>query len=278
MQAVSRGSLLDCSLITIARDFDNETAKFLSANCDFPLHLKERLLSYVAALKIEGIASSELRTLFTNENASPDLITDSIGVKISFDDLTTSFAFPFLTHLCLAHRRPEGLLWPSFLAFAEMVPNDTHLCMAYWPLSEVKNANFDDSLQSFRRLSHILTKLQYLDLEGSNIELIAPIYGTDCGPDWTGGWMHVHSLNLSQGPMPVEVSIEGGPETQAWIRGEVLAKHVEDSINHIRKKHGKPDTRTLQVEHGWSVDNFMIKFLIDKAYDRCQPVWFPSID
>lgn len=284
IRAVLRGSLLDRSLIATARYFDIKTASCLSASSNFLLHLQEYLLGYIAAYRSEGITSNELQTLFTNTDnkfISSDLITASVqnldlsysvGASISFDDLTKSFTFPYLTHLCLAHPRTVAWSWPSFLTFAEGITNLTHLSMAYWPLPKVDTAASDDALHFLRRLSQILTRLQYLDLEGSNIELIAPVYGVDHGPDWIGGWMHVHSLNLSQGPMPLGVQIEGGPETEAWIRGEVLARQVEESIEYVRKMYGISDTRTLHVEHGWSPNNFMIKFLIDKAYARCQPV------
>ncbi|KAI4177188.1 MAG: hypothetical protein LQ343_000671 [Gyalolechia ehrenbergii] len=283
-QAVLRGSLLDCSLVAIARDFDIETASSLSAINDLPIHLKEYLLSYIAAFRSEGITIGELRAIFANadnEDALPDKIavdidyldlSHSIGSSISFEDLTRSFTFPFLTHLCLAHPGTEAFSWPAFLTFAEKIPHLTHLSLAYWPLPKAVTAASDLALHSLRRLSKALTKLQYLDVEGCNIQLLAPIYGLDRGPDWTGGWMHLHSLNLSQGPMPLGVQIEGGPETEAWIQGEVLARQVEDSINHIRKKHETPNPpHTLHVEHGPSANNFMISFLIDKAYGRCQP-------
>ena len=66
--------------------------------------------------------------------------------------------------------------------------------------------------------------------------------------------------------MPIGVSLEGGPETEMWIQGEVLAKHVENSINIVRQKQASSSVQPINVEHGWK--NSMIEILVNAAYER----------
>ncbi|KAL8948972.1 MAG: hypothetical protein Q9222_004878 [Ikaeria aurantiellina] len=242
-------------------------------------------------MKPNGITIAELRTLLvdpedrTEENTSRITLNNlhhlnlsySIGSTLTFENLETSFSFPQLTHLCLAHPVPPDShnLWESLITFAEQIPNLTHLSLAYWPMSETGKTPSSALFHRWfcSRLSEVLRKLQYLDAEGWDHSLLFPksFDGAVIGPDWTGGWKHVHTLNLSQGPMPVSVSLEGGPETDQWIRREVVARQLVDSIDRVRREHGKQDAQPVQVEHGWSADNFMLNYLVDKAYQRAKP-------
>lgn len=99
----------------------------------------------------------------------------------------------------------------------------------------------------------------------------AALSGTDRCPDWIGGWRHVHSLNVSQDPMPLGVTIEGGSKPEAWILGEALARYVEESINGVWERHGMTDILLLRMEHGWSVEKMMLRFLVNKRYERSPP-------
>ena len=274
-------SLLDQSLITLARIINTETITSISANASFPLHLKEHLLSYIVAYRPPGLTAPDLQALV----ADPDHIQDSldrslseirrldlsrsIGSRISFGDLSQTCIFPSLTHLCLAHPGPE-ISWSSLIAFAEEVPSLTHLSLAYWPMPERTTQKPYGLLSAslyLRRLSETLTRLKYLDIEGCNDWRAALAFGPDDGIDWTGPWKLVNSLNLSQGPMPLEVSLEGGLETEEWIRREVLAKRIEAYINNVRKKNGWPDALPIHVEHGWGSENFILQYTVDKAYE-----------
>ena len=78
----------------------------------------------------------------------------------------------------------------------------------------------------------------------------------------------MRSLNVSQGPIPLEVSLEGGSLTEKWIQAKVSARQIGDAINRIRREHRMPDSPPIQLEHGPEKSNFMIDFLLIKAYER----------
>lgn len=285
---VPKSSLLDQSLRSSAQNLNTGMIASHSSIFDLPLHLKEHLLSYIAVYRLPGITIAELQAFLIDPDQSGDSsnipssqirrldISRSIGSSIYFDELSSTFRLPFLTHLCLAHPGPE-VSWPSFLTFVETVPGLTHLSLAYWPKPKVRTKNSEDDDESIaasvalRRLSESLTNLQYLDVEGCNDWRQAFLMSFACGLEWAGSWKHVHSLNLSQGPMPVEVQFEGGLATEKWIQGEVLAKRIEDSINLLRRSQGMPTAPPIRVEHGWNTENFLIRFLVDKAYERLFP-------
>ncbi|KAL8720947.1 MAG: hypothetical protein Q9225_002274 [Loekoesia sp. 1 TL-2023] len=287
-EVVPKASLLDRSLTSLAQNLNTGMVASHLAIFDLPLHLKEHLLSYIAVYWLPGITIAELQALLIDPDQSGDSsnipssqirsldVSHSIGSSIYFGDLSKTFMLPFLTHLCLAHPGPE-VSWPSFLTFIETVSGLTHLSLAYWPKPTVGTEDSEDIDESIapslalRRLSESLTKLQYLDVEGCNDWRQAFLMSFDCGLEWAGSWKHVHSLNLSQGPMPVEVQFEGGLATEKWIQGEVLAKRIEDSINFFRRSQGMPTAPPIRVEHGWNTENFMIRFLVDKAYERHFP-------
>ncbi|KAL9608029.1 MAG: hypothetical protein Q9167_007108 [Letrouitia subvulpina] len=282
---VSAASLVDRSMTALAQAVDTETIISSPADLDLPLHLKERLLSYIAAYRPQGLTPLKLQALLADPDQSRDSmnrfpsktrfldLSRSIGSRISFGDLSQKFTFPFLTHLCLAHPGPE-ISWPSFIAFAEKVLSLTHLSLAYWPMPKGSIDKRDDlhtASQYLRRLSEALIRLKYLDVEGCNDWRFVLSFGLDVGIDWSGSWKLVNSLNLSQGPMPVEVSLEGGPEAVKWIHGEVLAKQIEAYINVVRQEHRESDAPPIHVEHGWSSENCMIKYMVDTTYERLYP-------
>ncbi|KAL8742745.1 MAG: hypothetical protein Q9190_004820 [Brigantiaea leucoxantha] len=279
-RVVPTASLVDRSMTFLAQAVDIKTITSQSVYFNLPLHLKEHILSYIAAYRPQGLTSLELQALLVDPDQShgsmdrsPSEIQSldlsrSIGSRISFNDLSRTCAFPSLTRLCLAHPGPE-ISWYSFITFAEEIPNLTHLSLAYWPMPTEKSGDSFVSPLCLRRLSEALTLLKYLDVEGCNIWRFALLmFSPSIGIDWAGPWKHVESLNLSQGPMPVEVSLEGGPGTKAWIQGEVMAKRIEAGINSIRKTYGMPNSPLLHVEHGWNSENFMIRYVVDKAYER----------
>lgn len=282
---VSKGSLLDQSLMTLAKN----THQFpWSANPEvpqLPIHLKELLLSYVATYRDIGVTISELQALLIESDHIGHFsrciltrvqhldLSHSIGSSISCDELSRSFAFTSLTHLCLANPGPK-ISWSSFLAFTQNLPDLTHLSLAYWPIASTSPGDpgrLSATSRSLACLSRTLTKLQYLDLEGCSEWIPVLISSPDRGADWIGGWKHVYCLNLSQGPMPIGVSLEGGQATEKWVQGEVSARQIGDNIDRIRRYFGGLDVPPIQLEHGWSPDNFMIKFLVDRAYERSQP-------
>lgn len=281
---VSRGSLLDRSLISLVQNTQSGFGIADPEVSSLPIHLKERLLNYMAFYRSDGVTLGELQTLLTDRDYIEPFsgpistrirqadLSNSIGSSISFDELNSSFAFPCLTHLCLAHPGPD-ISWTSFLTFAQNVPELTHLSLAYWPTADA-SPEHPDSLSAIRRslscLSRCLTKLQYLDVEGCSDWISALSSGPNHGVDWIGGWKNVHCLNLSQGPMPVEVSLEGGLATEKWIQAEVLARQIGDAIDHMRRSRGIPDAPPIHLEHGLGAGNFMINFLVDKAYERSQ--------
>ncbi|KAL8672096.1 MAG: hypothetical protein Q9168_003428 [Polycauliona sp. 1 TL-2023] len=286
-----KGSLLDQSLTTLAKSTSHPPGSASPEISLIPLHLKALLLSYIAAYSQTGFTIAELKSLLTEgdhtESTSDRILTSiqhldlshSIANCIYFDELTSCITFSSLTHLCLANPGPQ-ISWSSFLAFAETQIHLTHLSLAYWPKvaagtspeRENSDANpLDATMRSMGYLSRTLTKLQYLDLEGCSSWIsILNSDPDDGGIDWFHGWKDVQTLNLSQGPMPIGVSMEGGLATENWLQGEVEARRIGDVIDHKRKELGDPDVPPLQLEHGWSPDNFMIKFLVDKAYERCR--------
>ena len=284
-QRVPERSLLDLCLIAIAQKADNELLTCRSDIRDLPVHLKQYLLSYIAAYRSRGIALGELQTFLQERdpdskdpNSCPTNLrhldlSGSIGSSVTFDELnrflvgSVSIDFMSLTHLCLASPGPD-ISWPSFLSFALGVPCLTHLSLANWSVSSDGIRNVEPwSLiaPNLSCLSKTLTKLQYLDVEGCTDWV--PALGVNDVVDWTGGWKNVHSLNLSQGPIPIEVQFEGGPETSKWIQGEVQARQVEESINRIRIVHGL-DVPPVLVEHGWNQKNCLIKTMIETAWEK----------
>ncbi|KAI4103523.1 MAG: hypothetical protein LQ339_004248 [Xanthoria mediterranea] len=282
---VSRGSLLDRYLTTLAKNPHIFPWTASSAFAHLPTHLKELLLSYVATHRVIRVTIRELRALLAETGHVGDFsacistrvrhldLSHSIGSSISCDELSRSFAFTSLTHLCLANPGP-GISWSAFVAFAQNVPDLTHLSLAYWPLANTSprdHSRWSATLRSLSCLSRSLTKLQYLDLEGCSDWITVLISGPVRAVDWVVGWKHVCRLNLSQGPMPIGVSLEGGPATEKWIQGEVSARQIGDAIDRIRRCLGSLDVPPIQVEHGWSPNNFMIKFLVDRAYERREP-------
>lgn len=273
-------SLLDRCLIACAQDSDQESLTCRSDFTDLPVHLIQYLLSYIAAHRARGISIGELQK-FLGEREK-DLESDcrsrcadlrhldlsgSIGSTVTFDELNGIFAGSVsscvmsLTHLCLARPGPN-VSWPSFLSFALQVPCLTHLSLAYWT---VPIGGWSTVVPVLSQLSYVLTNLQYLDVEGCTdwVHVLA----MDGVVGWTGGWKNVHSLNLSQGPMPIEVQFEGGPETSNWVRGELEARKVEESINGSRKGHGL-NLPPVQVEHGWNPKNSFLKSVIETAWEQ----------
>ena len=290
---VPERSLLDLSLIATAQHSDNESLRCRFDITDLPVHLKQYLLSYIAAYRSRGIAIGELQTLLQQDRKSNDPnscptklrhldLSGSIGSSVTFDQMSgflaapVSIDFTSLTHLCLARPGP-AVSWRSLLSFAPGVPCLTHLSLAYWSASCVhgleKTAPRDLVASSLSHLSKILTKLQYLDVEGCTDWVSA--LGMDGVVDWTGGWKNVHSLNLSQGPMPLEVQFEGGLETSEWIVGEVLVRQVEETINRVRNAHNL-DVPPVSVQHGWNPTNCLIKTVIETAWEK-EPEGFLSV-
>lgn len=279
-QAVPEGSLLDLCSIAVTQNLDNESLTCRSDITDLPVHLKQYLLSYIAAYRSRGISLSELQTFLQERNTDSEGfprsspielrhldLSRSIGSSVTFNELngylagSASSGFMSLTHLCLARPGPY-VSWLSFLSFALRTPCLTHLSLAYWAV-HVEPWSF--IARNLSRLSKTLTKLQYLDVEGCTDWF--SVLGINGVVDWTGGWKNVHSLNLSQGPMPIEVQFEGGPETSKWIQGEVQARQVEESINAIRSVHGS-DVPPLLVEHGWNPKNRLIKTVVDTEWEK----------
>ncbi|KAI4269765.1 MAG: hypothetical protein LQ337_007086 [Flavoplaca oasis] len=248
-----------------------------------PLHLKELLLTYLARYRLTGLTLDQLQHLLAESNNNTGDPSDrirtnikhldlshSIGSSISCDELDRSFAFTSLTHLCLANPGTKTS-WSSLLILSRNQPHLTHLSLAYWPMASPSPEDDDRvsaTLQSLSRLSSTLTKLQYLDLEGCSEWISILLSDRNHRVDWSGGWKHVRCLNLSQGPMPIAISLEGGQPMENWIQGEVLARQIGDDINNVRKYVGKLDVPPIRLEQGWSPDNFMIKFLVDRAYER----------
>lgn len=277
-QRIPDRSLLHLSLTSIARMLDFEPLNDRPELLYLPSNLRQHLLSYLAAYRTKGVRLDELQLLFDGWNHPDGLfessrvrhldLSSSIGSNLTSNQLKkssaerVSFHFASLTHLCLAYPGP-GISWPSFLSFAVQVPWPTHLSLAYWPSPSISTMNSDLS-----RLSNSLTNLQYLDVEGCTdwITLLC----NEGVVDWTTSWKNVQSLNLSQGPMPIEVQFEGGPETEKWIQGEIQARQVEDSINQKRKTLSTMDTRPLQVEHGWSLKNSFLKAVVESAWQKHQ--------
>ncbi|KAL8852730.1 MAG: hypothetical protein Q9221_002360 [Calogaya cf. arnoldii] len=278
---IPKGSLLDKSLTTLAKNIYQSPAAFAGSELPhLPIHLKELLLSYIATHRRIGVTIASLQELLTesndNENFPARIVTGirhldlshSIGSSISCDGLSNSFAFTSLTHLCLAKPGPE-ISWSSFLASAQHLPDLTHLSLAYWPIAGTISPEGPcrlKTMKSLSTLSRFLTKLRYLDLEGC-WDWIPVLISDDV--DWVGDWKDVECLNLSQGPMPIGVSLEGGTETDKWIDREVKARQIGYVID-LWRKIGKLDVSPTQVEHGWSPDNCMIKLLVDRAYERSQ--------
>lgn len=285
-QRVPERSLLDLCLIAIAQNSGSELLTCRLDTTDLPVHLKQYLLSYIAAYRPRGIATGELQALLqkrdTDSKNDPNPcptklrhldLSGSIGSSLTFDELDgflsgpVSIDFISLTHLCLARPGPD-VSWPSLLSFALGVPCLTHLSLAYWSVSDDGIGNVEPwSLiaPDLSSLSKILTNLQYLDVEGCTDWVSA--LGISGVVDWTGGWKNVHSLNLSQGPMPIEVQFEGGPETSKWIQGEVQVRQVEESINSIRSAHGL-NVPPVLVEHGWNQKNCLLKTVIETAWEK----------
>ncbi|KAL8646615.1 MAG: hypothetical protein Q9226_006782 [Calogaya cf. arnoldii] len=278
---ISRGPLLDKSLTTLAKNIYQSPAAFAGSELShLPIHLKELLLGYIATHRRIGVTIGELQTLLIESNDNEDIparivtsirhldLSHSIGSSISCDELSNSFAFTSLTHLCLAKPGPE-ISWSSLLTFVQHLPDLTHLSLAYWPIAGTispEGSSRLKNMKSISTLSRSLTKMQYLDLEGC-WDWIPVLVSDDV--DWVGDWKNVECLNLSQGPMPIGVSLEGGTETDKWIDHEVKARQIGDVID-LWRKIGKLDVRPIKVEHGWSPDNFMIKFLVDRAHERSQ--------
>ena len=281
-------------LIAIAQNSDNQLLTCHLHIPDLPVHLKQHLLSYIAAYRSNGITRHELQTLLpANQHPDPKSnpgscpedfrhldLSGSIGSSVTLDQLNGFLAGPMrvrldftsLTHLCLARPGPN-VSWLSLLSFAREVRNLTHLSLAYWSSvpsdhgtgKKVKPmVSISTSLSS---LSKSLTELQYLDLEGCT-SWISLLGITDI-VDWTGGWKHVRWLNLSQGPMPLEVQFEedNSPATYRWIREELRVRRVEESINWIRNVHGLQVPPVL-VEHGWDQKNCLIKSLIETTLEN----------
>ena len=280
---VPERSLLDHCLIATALHSDNESFRCRFDITDLPVHLKQYLLSYIAAYRSRGIAIGELQTLL-QQNRDPSTydpnscptklrhldLSGSIGSSVTFEQLQgflvapVSIDFTSLTHLCLARPGP-AVSWPSFRSFARCVPCLTHLSLAYWSASRDRPENIAPwalVAPDLSRLSKILTKLQYLDVEGCTDWVSA--LGV---ADWAGGWKNVRSLNLSQGPMPLEVQFEGGLETSEWIEGEVQVRQVEETINRIRNAHHL-DVPPVLVQHGWNPTNCLIKTVIETAWEK----------
>ncbi|KAL8979368.1 MAG: hypothetical protein Q9205_005278 [Flavoplaca limonia] len=249
-----------------------------------PLHLKELLLTYLARYRLIGLTLDQLQDLLaeSNDNATGDPsdrirtnikhldLSHSIGSSLSCDELDRAFAFTSLTHLCLANPGTK-ISWSSLLTLSRNQPDLTHLSLAYWPMASPSPEDSDRvsaTLQSLSSLSSTLTKLQYLDLEGCSEWISILLSDQNHRIDWSGEWKHVQCLNLSQGPMPIAISLEGGQAMENWIQGEVVARQVGDNIDNVRKCVGKLDVPPVRLEHGWSPDNFMIKFLVDRAYER----------
>ncbi|KAL8824106.1 MAG: hypothetical protein Q9191_005296 [Dirinaria sp. TL-2023a] len=271
---------MDRCLIAVVQNLDNELFTCRSDTTDVPVHLKQYLLSYIAAYRSRGISMGELQTfLQERDTESEDYpssspielrhldLSGSIGSSVTFNELngylagSVSSGFTSLTHLCLAHPG-HNISWLSFLSFALRIPCLTHLSLAYWAVHAEPWSFIAGNLS---RLSKTLIKLQYLDVEGCTDWL--SVLGTNGVVDWTGGWKNVHSLNLSQGPMPMEVEFEGGPRTSKWIQGEVKVRQVEESINAIRSVHGV-DVPPLLVKHGWNPKNGLIKTVIDTEWEK----------
>ena len=280
---VSKGSLLDRSLATLAMNIYTHPLPAYSNVPYLPLHLKELLLSYIARYRLIGLTLDQLQDLLAESNSAIREPSDrirttikqldlshSIGSSLSCDELDRSFDFTSLTHLCLA-KPGTNISWPSLLALSRNQPDLTHLSLAYWPMASPSLGDSDHvsaTLQSLSSLSTTLTKLQYLDLEGCSRWVSILLSDRYNRIDWSGGWKYVRCLNLSQGPMPIGISLEGGQAMENWIQDEVLARQVGDNIDNVRKCVGKLDVPPVRLEHGWSPDNFMIKFLVDRAYER----------
>ena len=272
-------SLLDQCLKYLAKNISSDDTSFLSAISDLPLHLKEHLLSYIAAYRSQGLTKTELHALILDHGNGDRITTSSsyirqldlsrsIGSSLLFEDISRICTFPSLTHLCLSDPGPRTS-WCSFLAFAEGIPSLTHLSLANWPEPRDKIGNYSGFSQTphrlLRRLSDTLINLQFLSLEGCNDWFHALLPCSDIDIGWGTSWRHLVFLNLSQGPMPVGVSLEGGPRTENWIRGEVLVRQIEEHINLSRKELDAPP---IYIEHGWDPTNFMIGYLVDMAYGR----------
>ncbi|KAL8786846.1 MAG: hypothetical protein Q9195_008039 [Heterodermia aff. obscurata] len=281
-QRVPERSLLDLCLVTVTQNSDNDLLTGGSDFTDLPVHLRQYLLGYIAAYRSRCIAIGELQTLLqkrdTDSKNYPDVssptelrhldLSGSIGSSVSFGQLNRFVAppvlidFTSLTHLCLARPGPD-VSWRSFIGFILGANRLTHLSLAYWSLASFGTWFLTD--YKLNLLNVILTKLQYLDVEGCN-ECVSALGDTD-KVDWTGRWKSVHSLNLSQGPMPIEVQFEGGPETSKWIEGEVRVRQAEESINRVRRFHGL-DVPPVVVEHGWNQKNCLIKTMIETAWEK----------
>ena len=284
-------SLLHCALVSIAKELDQETLVVRENIALLPSHIKHRLLLYIGQHRANGLTIHELRKLLQEEEKSetaegyPSVITTSIrcldlsrsiGATLTLEDLSNSpanrsqISFPFLTHLCLARPGPS-VSWSALIAFAIQVPSLSCLSLAYWTLPEDRCLEGRPDPASvaiyLAQLSNILCCLQHLDVEGCNTWVSA--LRTPNAVDWNGGWKNVQTLNLSQGPMPVGVQLEGGDETDAWIEGEVETLRIQAWINHCRTSDNM-NTKQVQIQHGWNPQNSMLKFVIDRAWEEDQ--------
>lgn len=278
-------SLVDLSLKSITRTLNNESLECFPEASNLPIRLKQLLLKYIAAYRTRGVTADELQTFLGMGNkdecylASSQIrdldLSGSIGSSLTFDELNVSRTTPSdlvsLTHLCLA-RPGADVSWPSFLCFAIAIPSLTHLSLAYWPkpsantstsLTETSSPN---STLALYRLSESFKNLQYLDVEGCSDWV--PELGIQGGADWASNWQKVHSVNFSQGSMPIEVQFEGGPETETWLQREFQARQVEEFINGMRKSHGRLDIPPLRVERGWNPQNTFLRIMIEMAWDK----------
>lgn len=271
--SIPKHSLRDLSLTAIAQAAQHRIQEYPEL-FSLPDHLKQFLLSYIAACRTKTVTADELRVLFGSSQIHYLDLSYSVGLSISLGELANPstkhppLSFSSLTHLCLAH--PGSSIWQSLLSFVPLVPWITHLSLAYWPhpgrgMSQVAS-RASVAAWVLSRLSEALQELRYLDLEGCTPWISALC--TEKSVDWTKDWKNLRFLNLSQGPMPIEVQLEGGPETEEWIKGEVQARHIEETINQIRQSHGMFDVPLLHVEHGWNPRNAFLKTMIETIWHK----------
>lgn len=155
--------------------------------CHDPLTLR-RLTKYFRECRDSDDADAQLRT----EAAVADSWDAEDTTSVSLSSLQPTPKFSALTHLSLSHP-PKTASWSDLLAFSKLVPQLTHLSLAYWPrptltpnlaTTTVSNkhgadvnaggSHFYSRMDSdmaephvlLRRLSANLLSLRWLDLEG----------------------------------------------------------------------------------------------------------------
>ena len=63
---------------------------------------------------------------------------------------------------------------------------------------------------------------------------------------------------------------------EKWLHGEVVARHVESSINIARQEGASSSVRPIKVERDWN--SMLINDLVDTWYERdCPSGWAVSI-